>query len=307
MEARHEAQMAALRATHSPTPGGQSVSFVPNTGFNEIKPFSGARGQDLLPFLQQLRSRANILKTPEDDVARELCLKLTGDALQAYNLHFTPDANPRWRPAWPRSSSSYWSVRYMAAEPPPSSVGTFACPAPSSARTSDWLRPGPDLRQPPQLACGGARLRSAAGVHSSARLRRAKLPEGPEPGQNQRPLVRRGHRPTNAGPRSYLRLPARRRRSGSLLLPSCPQGWRRRCHSSGRTGTPRGDSHPARGALRRSGALGMRGRRSLTSGRRRMRTRSTTRSTPSPRPCRRSWPRWRVRPSSSLGCGPTLP
>ncbi len=102
MEARHEARMAALRATHSPTPGGQSVSFVPNKGFNEITPFSGARGQDLLPFLQQLRSRTNILKTPEDDAARELCLKLTGDALQAYNQHFTPtpldegrpDANP---------------------------------------------------------------------------------------------------------------------------------------------------------------------------------------------------------------------
>ena len=94
MEARHEAQMAALRAAHSPTPGGQSVCFIPNKGFHEITPFSGARGQDLLPFLQQLRSRANILKTPEDDVARELCLKLTGDALQAYNQHFTPDANP---------------------------------------------------------------------------------------------------------------------------------------------------------------------------------------------------------------------
>ena len=94
MEARHEAQMAALRAAHSPTPGGQSVRFIPNKGFHGITPFSGARGQDLLPFLQQLRSRANILQTPEDDVARELCLKLTGDALQAYNQHFTPDANP---------------------------------------------------------------------------------------------------------------------------------------------------------------------------------------------------------------------
>jgi hypothetical protein len=34
MEDRHEAQMAALRATHSPTLGGQSVSFIPNKGFN---------------------------------------------------------------------------------------------------------------------------------------------------------------------------------------------------------------------------------------------------------------------------------
>jgi hypothetical protein len=40
MEARHEAQMAALRATHSPTPGGQSVSFIRNKGFN--KPYQGA-------------------------------------------------------------------------------------------------------------------------------------------------------------------------------------------------------------------------------------------------------------------------
>jgi hypothetical protein len=32
MEASHEAQMAAQRAAHSPTPGGQSVSFIPNKG-----------------------------------------------------------------------------------------------------------------------------------------------------------------------------------------------------------------------------------------------------------------------------------
>jgi hypothetical protein len=62
MEAHHEAQMAALRATHSPTPGGQSVSFIPNKRFkyNEIKLFPGARWQDLLHFLQQLRSRASL-------------------------------------------------------------------------------------------------------------------------------------------------------------------------------------------------------------------------------------------------------
>jgi hypothetical protein len=34
------------------------------------------------------------LKTPAEDVARELCLKLTGDALLAYNQRFTPDASP---------------------------------------------------------------------------------------------------------------------------------------------------------------------------------------------------------------------
>ena len=86
------AQLAALMGS-SPTIGNPG-SFIPNKGFNEIKPFSGERGQDLLPWLQQLRSRANFLKTPADDVARELCLKLTGNALLAYNQRFTPDANP---------------------------------------------------------------------------------------------------------------------------------------------------------------------------------------------------------------------
>ena len=495
MEARHEAQMAALRAAHSPTPGGQSVRFIPNKGFHEITPFSGARGQDLLPFLQQLRSRANILQTPEDDVARELCLKLTGDALQAYNQHFTPDANPtfdevaaslaktfikpyqgaaRWnaffrfkrlagssgkevkqqlhnarqaclddgipvddmssaehlyyiyqlslspsqsaqflaslssnpvasddhlrsltptgeadrrgsvagvrssaartalfricsrdrrRPpppaatsapalcsphgltsrrlnagsGWPapsasgplsllqsttgptismrlptrpslRSASSRapaspasiagssmmcstWIVHNMAAAPPPSSGGTSACLAPSSApRTSDWLRPGPYLRQPPHTwrvgGLGFARRPVCAPARASAGP--SHRTDRDPPGQDQVPQVRRGHRPTNAGAMSPLHLPARRRRSGSPRLPSCPLGRRRRCLSSGRTGTHRGDCHPARGESRRSGALGMRGRRLLTSGRRRRRTRSTTRSTPLPRPCRHS-------------------
>ena len=91
-ELHYAAQLAALRGS-SPTVGHPG-SFIPNKGFNEIKPFSGARGQDLLPWLQQLRSRANFLKTPADDVARELCLKLTGDALLAYHQRFTPDANP---------------------------------------------------------------------------------------------------------------------------------------------------------------------------------------------------------------------
>ncbi len=34
------------------------------------------------------------MKTPADDVARELCLTLTGDALQAYTQRSTPDASP---------------------------------------------------------------------------------------------------------------------------------------------------------------------------------------------------------------------
>jgi hypothetical protein len=204
---------------------------------------------------------------------------------------------------------SIWIVHNMAAAPPPSSGGNSACLAPSSARTSDWLRPGPYLRQPPHTwrvgGLGFARRPVCAPARASAGPSRRKDRSQPRP--DQVPLVRRGNRPTNAGPMSPLHLPARRRRSGSLRLPSCPRGRRRRFLSSGRTGTHRGDCHPARGDLRRSGALGMRGRRLLTSGRRRMRTRSTTRSTPSPRPCRHSWPRWRVRPSSSLGCGPTLP
>ena len=93
-EARYEAQLAAFKAASSLPSGGHTCSFTPNKGFNDITPFSRARGQDLLPLLQQLRSRANILKTSEADLARELCLKLTGVALQAYSQHFDPDTNP---------------------------------------------------------------------------------------------------------------------------------------------------------------------------------------------------------------------
>ncbi len=91
-EAQHAAQLAALRG--SPPTSCHPGSFTPNKGFNDIKPFSWARGQDLLPWLQQLRSRASFLKTPADDVARELCFKLTGDALLAYNQRPSPDSNP---------------------------------------------------------------------------------------------------------------------------------------------------------------------------------------------------------------------
>ncbi len=91
-EMQHAAQLAALRG--SPPAGGYPRSFVPNKGFSETTPFSGVCGQDLLPWLQLFRSRANVLKTPADDVARELRLKLTGEALQAYHQHFTPDASP---------------------------------------------------------------------------------------------------------------------------------------------------------------------------------------------------------------------
>jgi hypothetical protein len=91
-ETQHAAQLAALLG--SPPTGGHPSSFIPNKGFSEIKPFSGARGQDLLPWLQQFRSWATFLKTSAEDVARELCLTLTGDALQAYNQRFTLDATP---------------------------------------------------------------------------------------------------------------------------------------------------------------------------------------------------------------------
>ena len=91
-EAHHEAQLAALAAKNSTDkhPGG----YTPNKGLNDIKSFSGARGQGLLPWLQLLRSRANLLHTPDADLARELCLKLEGPALQAYHHGFTADANP---------------------------------------------------------------------------------------------------------------------------------------------------------------------------------------------------------------------
>ena len=49
-EMQHAAQLAALRG--SPHAGGHPCSFIPNKGFSEITPFSGVRGQDLLPWLQ---------------------------------------------------------------------------------------------------------------------------------------------------------------------------------------------------------------------------------------------------------------
>ena len=91
-EAHHEAQLAALAAKNSTDK--HAGGYTPNKGFNDIKPFSGARGQGLLPWLQLLRSRANLLHTPDADLARELCLKLEGPALQAYHHGFTADANP---------------------------------------------------------------------------------------------------------------------------------------------------------------------------------------------------------------------
>ena len=73
--------MAALATRHSADkhPGG----YIPNKGFNDIKPYSGDRGQGLLPWLQLFRSRANLVHTPDADIARELCLKLEGQALQS--------------------------------------------------------------------------------------------------------------------------------------------------------------------------------------------------------------------------------
>ena len=91
-EAQHADQLAALRGP--PAAGCPPISFTPNKGFSDIKPFSGVRGQDLLPWLQLFRARANFLQTPPDAAARELCLKLTGDALQAYSQQFLPDASP---------------------------------------------------------------------------------------------------------------------------------------------------------------------------------------------------------------------
>ena len=40
------------------------------------------------------RARANFLQTPPDAVARELCLKLEGPALQSYRHGFAADASP---------------------------------------------------------------------------------------------------------------------------------------------------------------------------------------------------------------------
>ncbi len=58
LETQHAAQLAALLG--SPPTGGHPGSFIPtgNKGFNEMKLFYGALGQDLLPWFQKFLSRA---------------------------------------------------------------------------------------------------------------------------------------------------------------------------------------------------------------------------------------------------------
>ncbi len=53
-EAHYEAQLAAL--TVKATADRHPCSYTPSKGFNDIPLFSGARGQDLLPWLQLFRS-----------------------------------------------------------------------------------------------------------------------------------------------------------------------------------------------------------------------------------------------------------
>lgn len=104
-EAYYEAQLAALATKTSADKhhGG----YTPSKGFTDIEPFSGERGQDLLTWLQLLRSRANLLHTPEEDVARELCLKLQGAALQSYNQGFAADASPTFAEVAAHLSKSF--------------------------------------------------------------------------------------------------------------------------------------------------------------------------------------------------------
>ncbi len=66
------------------------------------------------------------MQTPPDAVARELCLKLTGDALQAYSQHFTPDASPTFEEVAaqlaktfikPYQGASRWSAYFRYKRP----------------------------------------------------------------------------------------------------------------------------------------------------------------------------------------------
>jgi hypothetical protein len=91
-EAHYEAQLAAL--TVKATADRHPCCYTPSKGFNDIPLFCGARGQDLLPWLQLFRSLANLLHTPAEDITRELCLKLEGAALQSYSQGFAADASP---------------------------------------------------------------------------------------------------------------------------------------------------------------------------------------------------------------------
>ena len=87
------AKLAALstanRVVQPPT------GFTPSKAFADLPSFSGAHDTlGLHPWSQLFRARANLLGTSETNAARELCLKLTGPALQSYGRGFTADTCP---------------------------------------------------------------------------------------------------------------------------------------------------------------------------------------------------------------------
>lgn len=87
------AQLAALSTANRVVqpPAG----FTPSKAFADLPSFSGARDTlGLHPWSQLFRARANLLGTSETNAARELCLKLTGPALQSYGRGFTADTSP---------------------------------------------------------------------------------------------------------------------------------------------------------------------------------------------------------------------
>lgn len=92
MEARHQALWAELMAGRQPINPPVDVSFAPNKGLADFPPFSG-KGQDLHLWLQQFRAKAKFLHLSEKQIVRELCLKLSGDALVSYSQVFG-EANP---------------------------------------------------------------------------------------------------------------------------------------------------------------------------------------------------------------------
>lgn len=90
-DAHYLALIAASQTQAARNPSG----YVPNKGYADLPTFSGAQGGPrYLRWVQLFRTRANLLGSSDHDAARELCLKLTDTALQAYSRGFAADSRP---------------------------------------------------------------------------------------------------------------------------------------------------------------------------------------------------------------------
>ena len=66
-----EALCLALMAAHQPANSRSPSGYVPNKGYADLPPFSGAQGgPHFLRWVQLFRTRANLLGSSEQDAAR---------------------------------------------------------------------------------------------------------------------------------------------------------------------------------------------------------------------------------------------